>query len=61
MHSAYEALSKSMCPELNVQHVGGGVRACACNRKTWWPCMKRTVVCDLVRVTKSTSPSSLFC
>lgn len=55
MYSAYEALSKSMCPKLNVQRVGGGVRACACNCKTWWPCMKRTMVFDLVWAAKNLS------
>jgi len=49
-----------MCPKPNVQHVGGGVQARACNRKTWWPCMKRTVVFDLVRAVKNVFLSSLI-
>ena len=49
-----------MCPKPNVQRVGGGVRARACNRKMWWPCMKHTVVFDLVRAVRNVFLSSLI-
>lgn len=60
VYSSYKALSKSMCPELDKQHAGGGTSACACNRNAWWPSMKRTVVFGLVRAVKNVCRSSLI-
>lgn len=60
VYSPYKALSKRMCPELDVQHAGGGARACACNRKAWLLCMKRTMVFGLMRAAKKVRHSSLI-